>query len=61
MSENEAAVIMVFLSNLLRIVAFVCVTVVAIYFQNTSLLWWYVLPALMGCNVKTNGKDEDNA
>lgn len=56
MSENKAAVIVVFLFNLSRIVAFVCITIAAIHFNNASLLWWYILPALMGCSVET-GKD----
>jgi hypothetical protein len=56
MSENKAAVIMVFLSFLFRIVAFVCITIAAIYFQNALLLWWYILPSIMSCKVET-GKD----
>lgn len=59
MSENNAVVAVVFLSHLPRIVGFVCVTVAAIYFQNASLLWWYILPALMGCSVETK-KDGAN-
>lgn len=58
MSENKAVVIMVFLSYLSRIVAFVCVTIAAIYFEDASLLWWYILPALMGCKVVTDEKGE---
>lgn len=56
MSENKAAVIMVACTNAVRMVAFVCITIAAIYFQNASLLWWYILPALTGCRVET-GKD----
>ena len=52
MSENKATVMMVFLSYISRIVAFVCITVAAIYFQNASLLWWYICPMLMGVSVK---------
>lgn len=25
----------------------ICITVVAIYFENTSLLWWYIAPIII--------------
>ena len=56
MNGNKALTIAVFLSYLSRIVAFVCITVAAIHFQKTSLLWWYILPALLGCSVETKEK-----
>ena len=61
MSENKAAVIMVAVTNATRAVAFVCITIAAIYFQSASLLWWYLLPALMGCSVETgeDGADDE--
>lgn len=30
--------------TLATIVAFVCITYAAIYFQKPSLLWWYIVP-----------------
>lgn len=52
---------MVFFYNLTRIVAFVCVTIAAICFQKVSVLWWYILPALMSCSVETGKDGADNA
>ena len=60
MSENKAAIIMVFFTHLTTIVAFVCITIAAIYFQKVSVLWWYILPALMDCSVKTGWDGADN-
>ena len=57
---SKSVVIMVFLSYLSRIVGFVCVTIVSIYFQNPSLLWWYLLPACMGVGLKTEKDGADN-
>lgn len=28
-------------------VLFVCITIVAMYFQRAGLLWWYILPCLI--------------
>ncbi len=28
-------------------IAFVCITVIAIYFKNSNILWWYLLPGLI--------------
>ena len=39
----------VFLYNaLMRSVAFVCITIAAVCFKSTSILWWYLVPALTG-------------
>lgn len=35
-----------------RAVAFICVTVAAIYFNNAGVLWWYIVPLLMSISVK---------
>lgn len=32
----------------LRIVAFLCITGVTIYFKNPRLMWWYLAPLVMG-------------
>ena len=31
----------------LRAVAFICITIAAIYFKEIDILWWYLLPAFM--------------
>lgn len=36
----------------------ICVTVASIHFENTSLLWWYLLSVLMGWGYKDNDKKE---
>ena len=37
-----------------RAIAFVCVTIAAIYFQKASVLWWYLAPLLMELKYTTN-------
>lgn len=32
---------------IVRSVAFICITLATIYFQQPSLLWWYIVPLLM--------------
>ena len=44
---------------LIRISLAVCITYTAVNFQNPSLLWWYILPALLGLHVSSkDGKEE---
>ena len=43
---------------ILRAVAFICITTAAIYFLKTSLLWWYIVPALMGLPFEGDNKNE---
>lgn len=31
----------------LRAVAFICITIAAMYFKEIGILWWYLLPAFM--------------
>ena len=52
MNENKAVFLIVMFAHLTRIIAFICITIAAIYFQKVSILWWYLLPALMSCSVK---------
>ena len=28
----------------------ICITVSAIYFQSVGILWWYILPCVIGIN-----------
>ena len=37
--------------TIVAIVAFICITLVAKYFQNVSLLWLYVIPFLIAIDV----------
>ena len=51
--DNNQIIANIFLYNaLLRSVAFVCITVAAVHFESTSILWWYILPGLMGLTTK---------
>ena len=45
---------------LLRITLTICITYSAINFQKTSLLWWYVLPAMLGLNISSKDGKEDS-
>lgn len=39
----------------------ICVSILAIKFQNTSLLWWFVLIPFLGFSYKTkNNNAEEN-
>lgn len=42
-----------------RAVAFICVTVAAMYFQKVSVLWWYIAPLLMELSCKTKEIEVD--
>ena len=47
--DNNETIARIFMYNaLLRSVAFVCITVAAVFFESTSILWWYLVPAFMG-------------
>ena len=53
--DNSKAIAKVFMYNaLLRSVAFVCITVAAIWFERAGILWWYIVPALMGLSGKSD-------
>lgn len=41
---------------LARIILIICITYAAIYFNKPSLLWWYILPAVMGLSVSSDNK-----
>lgn len=45
---------------LLRIGLTVCITYAAVKFQNSSLLWWYILPALLGLHVSSKDDKEES-
>lgn len=48
----------IFIANYIcRAVAFICITLVAIHFEKTSLLWWYILPFLMDISYKRRDND----
>lgn len=38
-----------------RTIVFICITIASIYFQKPSILWFYLLPALMGISTKESG------
>ena len=41
---------------ILRAVAFVCITTASIYFGKVGILWFYLVPMLMGIEYKTDEK-----
>ena len=43
---------------IVRVAAFVCVTLAAMHFNNMHLLWWYVVPLLMGPSANRKGVQE---
>lgn len=45
---------------LLRITLTICITYSAIHFQKPSLLWWYILPAMLGLSVSSKDGKEDS-
>lgn len=57
---NEFKMAMLF--NLVTYATFiVCVTVAAMYFDKSSLLWWYILVPFLGVNHKeTQDKKEQD-
>lgn len=49
----------VLLANVILILGFcICVTVASIHFENTSLLWWYLLSLLMSFRYSEKEKQE---
>ena len=54
MDDNKAITKIFMYNAALRSVAFVCITVAAIYFESASILWWYIVPALMGLSAKSD-------
>ena len=47
-------------SEITRMVAFICITICAIYFQRVGVLWWYIVPFLMGVSFETKkGSDSE--
>lgn len=45
-------------STIVRIVAFICITYAAIYFDKASILWWYILPTIMSPIIECDEKQE---
>ena len=41
----------------------ICVTFVAVHFNNPSILWWYLMMGVIGFTYKSDsdGKEKDNA
>lgn len=51
--DNKETIARIFMYNaLLRSVVFVCITVAAVIFESTSILWWYLIPAFMVLSAK---------
>ncbi len=43
---------------LIKSVFMICVTILSIMFNKTSILWWFVLTPLLGYEYKTKGGAE---
>ena len=54
MDDNKVIAKIFMYNALLRSVAFVCITVAAVWFGRASILWWYIVPALMGLSTKSD-------
>lgn len=46
----------VLLHGLMRIFLVIGITVSAIYFNNTRLLWWFIVPVF--CGIETNDEHD---
>lgn len=49
----------IIMNEITRIAAFICITICAIYFQKTSVLWWYLVPLCMGLSFEKKGSDTE--
>lgn len=54
MDDNKYITKIFMYNAVMRSVAFVCITVAAVCFESTSILWWYIVPALMGLSAKSD-------
>lgn len=46
-------------NSILRVIAFICITVAAIHFGKIGILWFYLVPMFMGAEYKSSNKSED--
>lgn len=46
-------------NSILRVIAFICITVAAIYFGKVGILWFYLVPMFMGIEYKSGNESED--
>ena len=51
--------VVVLSSILIKITYCVCVTVAAIHFNNTNILWWYLMSFMFGYSYSSDGKKGD--
>lgn len=45
-------------NSILRVIAFICITVAAIYFGKVGILWFYLVPMFMGIEYKSDNESE---
>lgn len=43
---------------LIKVIFMICVTILAITFSKTSLLWWFVLTPFLGYEYKTSNNSD---
>lgn len=61
--NNKALILFVIGTFLVQITAIVCITFAAIHFQKSGILWWYLVPLIMGISsvdIKNGGDDNTN-
>ena len=58
MDDNKTITKIFMYNAVLRSVAFVCITVAAIYFESAGILWWYLVPAFMGLSAERDKKKD---
>lgn len=46
-------------NSILRVIAFICITVAAIHFGKIGILWFYLVPMFMGVEYKSSNESED--
>lgn len=60
--NNKPLIIFMIGKFLVQITAIVCITLAAIHFQKSGILWWYLVPFFMGISINDDkGKDENES
>ena len=45
------------INHIVIAIAFICITITAISFQKTGILWWYLVPFFMGVLFTPNERE----
>lgn len=53
---NNVKIVMI-ANTVIKSVAFICITVAAIWFKMPVLLWWYLVPTFVGYSYRSGAKE----